>query len=600
MISFLKKNKFLLTLLISGGIFIIVASSSLAADELGKSYKFFLDASYDWKSRTETIATLKKISDYAYFYLEDEYWSGLSPEQKNNYLELINNLAEEFDETIYPSLTHIFGQEWKPGIDNDERITILLTKLKGNAGGYFNERDEINQSQEVSSNAREMIYLNAVQLPNELIYSLLAHEFQHLISWNQKERLRSVKDDIWLNELRSEYTSTITGYDSNYSGSNLERRVDDFLANPFDSVTEWRGDRYDYPSVNLFGHYLAEQFGEDIFSYLMQTVETGIKSVENALLAKNYNFTFSQVFNNWAIANYLNDASLYSGQYGYKNPYLKGTVKITPISYSIVSMSIINIAQQARDWSPYLYRFMNKQDSGAAAKDLEIEFEGSLDRGNFNVLYVIDYLLATKPYFVGVLTLNNQSGILKIPNFRDAVESITVLISNQSKTNNFTNNDPTAPFILSAATTLFEEEVPFPDNQPQGMAKPEDYGLKEGDLIRAEGDFDIFIINQYGYKRLFLNPTIFNMYGHLTGGWKAVKTVKSTVRDAFITSNYYRYVDSPKVYQLEVTGEDTGKLHWINITGEQFSSQGGKAESVFIINKSELNWYPKGVDVTSL
>ena len=51
-----------------------------------------------------------------------------------------------------------------------------------------------------------------------------------------------------------------------------------------------------------------------------------------------------------------------------------------------------------------------------------------------------------------------------------------------------------------------------------GMAKPEDYGLTEGDLIRAQGDFDIFIINQYGYKRLFLNPTIFNMYGHLNGG----------------------------------------------------------------------------------
>jgi hypothetical protein len=89
------------------------------------------------------------------------------------------------------------------------------------------------------------------------------------------------------------------------------------------------------------------------------------------------------------------------------------------------------------------------------------------------------------------------------------------------------------------------------------------------------------------------------MYGHL-GGWKAVKTVQPEVRDAFITSNYYRYVDSPKVYSLEVTGEDTGTLHWLNITGESFLFQGGKPESVFIINKSELNWYPKGADKTSL
>ncbi|MDP2946507.1 MAG: hypothetical protein Q8N88_00175 [Nanoarchaeota archaeon] len=149
------------------------------------------------------------------------------------------------------------------------------------------------------------------------------------------------------------------------------------------------------------------------------------------------------------------------------------------------------------------------------------------------------------------------------------------------------------------ATTIFTEPPVTPPIPPTGTVKPEDFGLKEGDLIRAEGDFDIFIINQSGYKRLFLNPIIFNMYGHL-GGWSSVKTVKPQVRDAFKTSNYYRYADSPKVYELEVTGGDTGKLHWLNMTGESFLSQGGKSEAVFIINKSELNWYPLGANITSL
>ncbi len=134
---------------------------------------------------------------------------------------------------------------------------------------------------------------------------------------------------------------------------------------------------------------------------------------------------------------------------------------------------------------------------------------------------------------------------------------------------------------------------------PTTMAKPEDYDLKEGDLIRAAGDFDIFIINQHGYKRLFLNPAIFNMYGHL-GGWKAVKSVAPSTRDAFITSTHYRYVDSPKVYHQEVTGEDTGILHWINMNAEDFLAQGGKGEAVFTINKSELDWYQKGTELTSL
>jgi hypothetical protein len=131
-------------------------------------------------------------------------------------------------------------------------------------------------------------------------------------------------------------------------------------------------------------------------------------------------------------------------------------------------------------------------------------------------------------------------------------------------------------------------------------AKPEDYNLKEGDLIRAEGDLDIFIINQYGYKRLFLNPTIFNMYGHLNGGWDAVKTVATATRDAFITSTHYRYVNEDKVYHMAVTGEDTGTIHWLNMTGENFLSQGGKSEAIFTINKSEFEWYSKGADMSSL
>jgi len=596
---FSTKKKIVLALLISSGVFIVFFSHAFAAEELNKNLKFYLDSNYDYSSRTETLATLRKISDNAYFYIEDEYWNGLTSVQKDDYLERVNMLADEFDQTVYPILTHAFGNEWNPGIDNDARITILLTKLKTTAGGYFNEKDERLKSNEPTSNGREMIYLNSDQVANTLIYSLLAHEMQHLISWNQKDRERGVDDDIWLNELRSEYAPTLCGYDSAYVETNLERRVDDFLARPFSSLTEWQGDRYDYPSVNLFGHYLAEQFGDDIFKYIMQTSDVGIKSVETALASKSYSVNFSQAFNDWAITNFLNDSTLSTGQFGYKNPYLRGAIHISPITYSITSESIINLSQQAKDWSPYMYRFFNKQDSDTVAKDLEIEFEGGTTTGNYNVIYILDYINQSNKPTIGYFALTGQKGILDIPNFKDNVDSITILISNQFKRTGFTSNDPVNAFVLSVATTILGDVVNPPIPPTTGMAKPEDYGLKEGDLIRAEGDFDVFIINQAGYKRLFLNPEIFNMYKHL-GGWSSIKTVRPQVRDAFITSNYYRYTESPKVYTLEVIGEDTGKLHWLNIAADQFLSSGAKPESIFTINKSELDWYPKGADKTAI
>jgi len=148
-------------------------------------------------------------------------------------------------------------------------------------------------------------------------------------------------------------------------------------------------------------------------------------------------------------------------------------------------------------------------------------------------------------------------------------------------------------------TLTVEGEEVVEEEEEEAAATPEDYNLAEGNLIRAEGDHNVYIINQHGYKRLLLNVEIFAMYAHL-GGWEAVNIVSAETRDAFVTSHYYRYVGSPKVYYLEITGEDTGVLHWLNMTAEEFINQGGDFNAVFIINEQELNWYPVGDEMTSL
>src|SRR3990167_10362877 len=82
-------------------------------------------------------------------------------------------------------------------------------------------------------------------------------------------------------------------------------------------------------------------------------------------------------------------------------------------------------------------------------------------------------------------------------------------------------------------------------------SKPSDFGLKEGDLISAifSDDPDVYIINDQGYKRLFLNPEIFKFYGHL-GGFFNVKLVTKEVIDLFPTSGLFRDCESndQKVY----------------------------------------------------
>ena len=122
---------------------------------------------------------------------------------------------------------------------------------------------------------------------------------------------------------------------------------------------------------------------------------------------------------------------------------------------------------------------------------------------------------------------------------------------------------------------------------------PKDYGLTEGDVISATGDPDVYIVNENGFKRLFLNPAIFTMYGHL-GGWAAVKEVTPTTRDAFETSLLFRDCEAgdPRVHALETTGEDTASLHWLAVSAETaIKSDARFFDKVFCINHAEYVWY---------
>lgn len=144
--------------------------------------------------------------------------------------------------------------------------------------------------------------------------------------------------------------------------------------------------------------------------------------------------------------------------------------------------------------------------------------------------------------------------------------------------------------------------VYFSAIQNAEAAKPSDYGLKEGDTVSAAGsdDPDVYIVNEQGYKRLFLNPVIFNMYGHL-GGFANVKTISAATRDAFPTSGLFRLNGDEKVYGVETTGEDTGIFHWVNTTGAQaVADDPNFFKKVFVINQNEFNWYAKGTNYTSV
>ena len=301
-------NKKLLLLVVL--IFSYLPMLTEAQADLGSQEVFNIESSYDFLQRTTLTATLVRNSPTAYWYIDTKFWQELSAAEQAEINQSLNKLTEEFETTIYPNLTRTFGSEWSPGIDKDTRITILMHQMTKGTGGYGDTADEYPRAQLPESNEREMVYLNVQYINTDYAKSFLAHEFVHLITFNQKNKKYGVTDEIWLNEARAEYAPTLLGYDDVYEGSNLQRRVRDFLNNPSDSLTEWRETPADYGVVNLFSQYLVDHYGVQVLSDSLNRKEVGIQSINLVLSQRGFQENFVQIFNKWTVTLLINNCQV--------------------------------------------------------------------------------------------------------------------------------------------------------------------------------------------------------------------------------------------------------------------------------------------------
>jgi parallel beta-helix repeat protein len=128
-------------------------------------------------------------------------------------------------------------------------------------------------------------------------------------------------------------------------------------------------------------------------------------------------------------------------------------------------------------------------------------------------------------------------------------------------------------------------------------------GIIDDDLIRAQNSIDVYIVkivsstssgqaNQF--KRLILNPEIFNQYSHLK--WENIKTVSQIQLDEYTTSDLVSSVGDEKVYKLYPDG-DIGAKRWIK-TADDFNGFGYDADAIYTINNFERDFYNSGEDLT--
>lgn len=288
---------------------------------------------------TEISATLRYVTPHVYFWVQD----GVTYDDGE-----MKALMDAFENKIYPTNREFFGSEWSPGIDGDEHIYILYSRGLGSSiAGYFSSADSVHPLVHEFSNAHEMFLFNADNtfLGEEFTYGVLAHEFQHMIHWNQ-----DLNETSWLNEGSSELAAFLNGYDP--GGFDWL-----YINEPDLQLNDWPNDQDattpHYGAGFLFMTYFLDRFGEEATQALVKDPANGLDSVEDVLREINATdpatgqpISADDFFMDWAVTNFTLDASVGDGRYIYTNYPGANRASATETIYSCPQSSLTRDVHQ--------------------------------------------------------------------------------------------------------------------------------------------------------------------------------------------------------------------------------------------------------------
>ncbi len=310
---------------------------------VGQVEKFWV-SNVDTNKNFQVDATLRYVGQHIYFWVQD----GISYNETD-----LQKLGDTFDQKIYETDRQFFGSEWDPGIDNDPHLYIVFARGLGmNLAGYFSSADEVPPQAHKYSNAHEMFLLNAdnLHLDEQFTYSVLAHEFQHMIHW-----YRDRNETSWLNEGFSELAAFLNGYD--VGGFDYL-----YMQDPDLQLNDWPNDQNatspHYGAGFLFTTYFLDRFGEDATKALVADQANGLDSVDDVLKQlketdpqTGKQLTADDVFADWVVANYLDNNSVGDGRYFYHNyPSLPSTTDTEVVSNCPVDWQQRDVKQYGADY----------------------------------------------------------------------------------------------------------------------------------------------------------------------------------------------------------------------------------------------------------
>jgi hypothetical protein len=175
-----------------------------------------------------------------------------------------------------------------------------------------------------------MMIADPLEIGADSYLATLAHEFQHMIHWNQQRGSPN-----WFNEGMSMLAQDLNGYTGNSFANEYPRQPDLQLTGWSTSATAH------YGAAMLFLGYFQEHCADEQGLRELIAADAGNNLEVFARIAARKRAdiqTFSQLYADWAAANVLNDASIDGGRYAYK--LLRQKAARTPLRPGVATKTV--------------------------------------------------------------------------------------------------------------------------------------------------------------------------------------------------------------------------------------------------------------------
>ncbi len=296
----------------------IIRNSVAQTIHVGDTLPFWSVSYVDWpplwgSPQRIVKGVCKSVGLHCYVFVED---AATLPQQSE-----IDTLVSHFDTHFFPDLTVKYGPV-PDALDNDPRVFILVLN-ESNWGGYFDPGQQMPDTMVMShwnrhSSQHELIFVASSAFGSA--NGIVAHEFGHLLHWLQDHSPEPPDhptiywEEAWVDEGFSTFAAMYLT--ENIYQHNVLDNAAYFASNPDKPLIYFS----DYNQVKLFMLFMFEHFGGwNYISALISNQLNGINGVNSTLTQLGYTQRFDDAFEQFAVANYIDDTLYAGGKYAYSH-----------------------------------------------------------------------------------------------------------------------------------------------------------------------------------------------------------------------------------------------------------------------------------------